>query len=142
MVKFKPQATKAKPTILASNHAEYLTEDWDGKSLFDIAERIDIERVFSAPSNVIGEDGKPIVNLLLEMPDKIVAFSYSRGFDEAMLSDERLQNCQFYVRKKIVDGDAPGEPTGPLRISFGKPSGITFDLTTAQLLAGEALTPA
>ena len=99
---------------------------WDGKTL------VDIDATTELKSITVGRkewDGGTIVNLIIGFPkgDR-VAFPLSRGFSATIDEDEtELLNGEFYVSKKMKEGDEEGNPTGDTYISFGKPSGLTFD---------------
>jgi len=119
---FKKEQIEKKPVILANNNLDRW-KHFDGKTLLDI----------DASENLVdvklGTSANDIENLILEYADKKVAFPLSRGLsvDTDILNEEEvLISCQFNIRRKMVDGDEEGVPSGVEYISFGKPSGITF----------------
>lgn len=111
------QKTTGKPTLFA-NDTIGLYAQWNGKTLAQINETEAL--VGLGVQNTTG--GFPA--LVLEYGDRKVAVNFSKGFDMGILEDERLANAMFRVRRKMMNGDAEGDPTGPEQLTFGKPAGI------------------
>jgi hypothetical protein len=133
LIKAKPGAeARGKRNVLANQTDETIKEflSFDGKSLVDIDLKYDGKLIDIAVGKKALEDGTEITNLVLEFKDKRVAFPMSRGFSEELDENpDGLLDGEFYVRNKFGEGDVEGEYpyTGAKYISFGKPSGITFD---------------
>lgn len=90
--------------------------------------------------------GAEVESLILGFEKEDVVFPLSNGFDTSIFDTDSLADCRFYVtrkRKRDQNGDLlPGEeltPTGDEYISFGKPSGITFE-SRRSLVDAEAVT--
>lgn len=100
---------------------------YDGKTLVEV----DVMESGKLLDITVGQkewEGGTITNLVLKFKDRNVAFPLSRGFAEDVEANpEALLDGEFYLRKKMKDGDVEGEPTGDPYMSFGKPSGLTFD---------------
>lgn len=122
----------AKPIVLANDNLS-AWRDWDGKSLAEIDETHEILSIDIANST------NDIPALLLELKDKTIAFSFSKGIGadyetaKDFIKQPESVYGRFYIRRKRMldaEGNAkPGEdtePTGPEFIFFGKPSGIVY----------------
>lgn len=133
-------AKKQKATVLANNNVDDY-KSWDGKTLIDLDAKGLLVNVSVGEKlvDVKGEDTN-IKSLIVETTTKRVVFPFSRSFDDDditnLATEDYLTTCQFYINRKMVDGDEEGAPTGAEYICFGKPSNITFD-TESDLVAKE-----
>lgn len=131
-----------KRNVLANQSEEIIKEflSFDGKTLVDVDLKLDGKLLDIAVGKKELEDGTTITNLVMEFKDRTVGFPMSRGFAEDVDTDsEVLLDGEFYVRNKFdADKDVEGEYpySGPKYISFGKPSGITYD-TVESLVAAK-----
>lgn len=125
--------TKTKKVLLANQSETTIKEflGFDGKSLVEVDVMLNGKLTDITVGRKTLEDGSEIVNLLLHYPLRKVAIPMSRTFTEVIDADPlALLEGEFYVRNKFnEDTDTEGEYpySGPQYISFGKPSGITFD---------------
>lgn len=129
MALLKKPAKAKKQVVLANNNIDQYKK-FDGKTLLQVDATSKLVGIHLGSNNVNGTD---IQNLVLEYDNQMVAFPLSRGLSEdptILLKMEELVDCQFQVRRKFDkanDTEGVYPYSGPEYISFGKPTGITFD---------------
>jgi len=127
------KTVRTKRTVLVN--AELVQKDFinllPGKSLVEIDIMLDGKLLDIETAEKDQPDGSVIHNLVLELKDRFVAIPISKNFAEVLATDgDALLDGEFYAANKMdkekdVEGEYPY--TGPLYISFGKPSDVTFD---------------
>lgn len=128
LLKGKVSAEKGKRTVLVNQSAEIQKpfRAWDGKTLVEVDAANELMDITIGKKTL--EDSTVITNLVIHLKTRKVAFPLSRGFADDVENDPTaLLDGEFYLRKKMNEGDEDGMPTGDEYISFGKPSGINFD---------------
>lgn len=125
--------TEQTAKTVSVNFSEALVKEfskWAGKSL------IDIDATQQLKSISVGRktwEGGEIVNLVIGLANRRIAFPLSKGFSENVDNDnfeESLLDGEFYAANKFdedKDEDGKYPYSGPMYISFGKPAGLTFD---------------
>lgn len=140
LLKEKVPANKGLRVVLVNQSEEIQKpfRKYDGKTLVEVDMLEDGKLTDITIGRKAWDGGDDIMNLVLHFKDKKVAFPLSRGFGGEVDNDPTvLLNGEFYLRKRMMENDAEGEPTGAEYISFGKPSGITFDKETSLVSAEE-----
>lgn len=140
LLKGKVPETAGKRTVLVNQSVEIQKpfRSWDGKTLIEIDAANELVDITIGKKTL--EDSTEITNLVLHFKTRKVAFPLSRGFAEAVAEDPtNLLEGEFYLRKKMIEGDEDGMPSGDEYISFGKPSGINFDTEVSLVKAKEAV---
>lgn len=125
----KPKSEKKTKQVILVNAKgnEKYADLVKNKSLLDIDAEMNLLDIHLGTSSVIGNDGNPIRNLVLELEDKMLAIPFSRTFDYSLLEGDSLPDCKCY---KNFKKDDQGNITEEEYISFGKPDGITLELTS------------
>ena len=123
----KKTKSDRKPVTLANSDIERFRK-WDKKTLADIDDMeptlMDIRTGKSRNPN----NQEEIYSLVLEFPNEKVAIPLSRKFNHEDLSDPDVALFSMVrISNKALPGEAPANASGPLYISFGRPSGITFE---------------
>ncbi len=115
---------------------------WNGKSLIEIDGADTSIKDFSVATKEL-DNGDVITNLVVDWTKESIAFPLSKAFAEDVTADpDALLDGEFYLnnKRKVDDDGNPLEgedenPTGDLYMSFGKPSGLSFDSKTSLVSA-------
>lgn len=127
MSKLFKNATKKKTTILVNDNITMFA-NWDTKTLVDLDNENLLHNVtIGTGKYMVNGETKEISTLIVELADKRVAVPFSRNFDPSLLEGDEITSCMFRITRKQLDSDKEGEYTGAQYMSFGKPSGITFE---------------
>lgn len=140
LLKGKLSENKGKRTVLVNQSAEIQKafKGWDGKTLIEVDAANKLVDITVGKKQL--ENGETITNLVVHFETRKVAFPLSRGFAEMVETDPTaLLDGEFYLRKKMLENDEEGVPTGDEYISFGKPSGINFDSEKSLVTAEETI---
>lgn len=133
LLKKDPAKTVKTKTVSVNSNASLVdkySKLWAGKSLEEVDATTTLKKISTGKKTL--ENGDTIHNLIIQFPkgDRI-AFPLSRGFSESIEDDPTaILDGEFYAANKFnEDTDTEGEYpyTGPLYMSFGKPSGLSFD---------------
>lgn len=131
MALLKKAAVKNKPVVLANNSIEDFRK-FDNKTLAEVDE---METLVDIKIGKSTYEGNVINNLVLEYEDKKVAIAFSRKLQpEDLVDDDILATSVFRIARRKGPEDKEGDYanySGSLGISFGKPSGITFEEETS-----------
>lgn len=139
---FKNRKSDRKKVILANDNSHIL-DAWNGKTLVDLDDEINMVNVMVGTQTVeVNGVETEITNLIVETDKQFIKVSLSKEASQKLEDDEEyitdnIEDMVFRTQRVKGENDKEGDYdnyTGPRKISFGKPSGLT--LGTTKVLIG------